>query len=312
MSWFSELLFGTNARDSAKEAKKIEESQHNPYLIEKFDYLFEEIDGNVIEYGDSITYISTIRYRSSGEPLSMGIEFANGNICTITKSKSSNSITISNSIDNQNYTLESVLVSLENKIKSGELKLFKSLRRCLLNLNFPKHLLCDNLKWDLDTNLYVHKNIALYLPHSSYKDCATVIRRVYNEDIKSYVLETYTASRIPESILETLEKELKTYPSFEKWESIESVESYWIDEVFATKALEQLSRDKEIRSHMDKVFKMHERYNSMAYTYESIPAAPIKCFASYETFINMVNISSNFKDYEIENYLRSINKFEKN
>ncbi|CAL1778085.1 hypothetical protein BRC2024_PQPTKSFJ_CDS_0233 [Tegunavirus sp. BRC001] len=97
----------------------------------------------------------------------------------------------------------------------------------------------------------------------------------------------------------------------ETWVEVESPESEWPEAFIATKAKEISERFKELSEHMDHVFAMHKRIADAMQSYEVGYIAPIKCFDSYTAFLNIAKMKSDFEDYEVENYLRSIGKFER-
>lgn len=224
--------------------------------------------------------------------------------------------------------IKSVLNTIELEIKAGVIKVEPT--------PFGKVIEFSTYPEFIKPGIYVSKNIAIEIESESsinfeqinvyrlYKDETyneMVVGKAFNGDdvgrsydgIPYYFESNESMFKLAEDFLRAIEGGA---PKLSEWTKIDSLESYWVNEMLATKSIERAKRHKNLIKHMEKVMDLHIKFNVAAHKYGHLPAAPIKCYASYVAFMKEIKLIKDtglpYTDYEVENYLRSINKYEKN
>lgn len=132
-----------------------------------------------------------------------------------------------------------------------------------------------------------------------------VFEKKYNKKFEFHCVETKAKDWY------TTEKEFDELNCGGHWKHIEinSINDYWLEECLNSDVVKRYDREQQMVVHITDVFEKHKRYISVATKHDLIVPVPIQNFDSYLSFCNSLNIQTEFKNWEIENYLRSIGKY---
>lgn len=303
MSWFDKL-FGDNGRKS---------TAHNRDF-----FLYKKLHSGVFDYiernGQIIVSKSNIH-----------VDIQNQNI--VVSLNESKSILFKDHFDND-LSDEFKNLHFNNPNADLHIRLLQHIQLNIIDSNIKiakVQKLCDIIKDCIPYSKDLHycyddKNDVIYKATIDNRFARTLvfvtkyhIETCNETKMRTIVDTTHLSMQLyPYDDLENLNSNIEFLESLKDMKKIKSLETVWMDVIFEQRALKTIKRNKLIKEHMESVFEYHQKYNDLAYKFESTPAAAIKDYKSYVAFIRMSNIGFSdirFKSFEIENYLRNIGKY---
>lgn len=187
----------------------------------------------------------------------------------------------------------------------------KSIASKMFDIGITSNNYCDYFINEAKTVIVAGRKTVYTIKHDDELDLDYVVVRGLHDDDSTlkHIRIQHPWWEKSETVKMSDFYEIHKNDKFTLLEPNQTPKSTWTEQFMMTDVRNRKLKEKDLIEHMVDVFERFEKYNSLAYKHDYMPAAPIKNFHSYKSFLGLVGLSTTYSDYEVDNYLRNVKKY---